>query len=83
MNLTEKTQAQALSPDDPRVVDAVEKYTLALEAGERPDRAAFLARHADIADALAGCLDGLQFIRAARTQLDDAPAAEGPVPEPL
>src|SRR5262249_19666164 len=69
--------------DDPRVVSAVEEYVNALEAGERPDRQAFLARHADIADALAGCLDGLDFIYAVGPQLEDAPSTAAVAPSPL
>ena len=72
---TNNEQPKAATPDDPRVIRAVEEYVTALEAGERPDRQVFLARHADIADALAGCLDGLEFIRAARHQLDNGIAA--------
>jgi serine/threonine protein kinase/Flp pilus assembly protein TadD len=51
--------------DDPRVLRAVEEYAELLHGGERPDREAFLARHPDIADALARCLDGLEFVHAA------------------
>jgi hypothetical protein len=83
MNLTETDKPATLAPDDPRVVRAVEEYVSALEDGEHPDRETFLARHADIRATLAGCLDGLQFIRAARPQLDDAPAAEEIVAAPL
>jgi serine/threonine protein kinase/Flp pilus assembly protein TadD len=81
---TNNEQPKAATPDDPRVIRAVEEYVAALEAGARPDRQAFLARHADLANALAGCLDGLDFIRAARPQLDDATAApEETVSAPL
>jgi serine/threonine protein kinase/tetratricopeptide (TPR) repeat protein len=81
---TNNQHARAATPDDPRVIRAVEEYVTALEAGTPPDRRAFLAHHADIADALAGCLDGLDFIRAARPQLDDATAApEEAVPAAL
>ncbi len=45
--------------EDPRVLRAVEEYQAARQAGAAPDRHAFLARHADIAPALAECLDGL------------------------
>jgi tetratricopeptide (TPR) repeat protein len=51
-------------PDDPRLVAAMEEYMDALEAGDCPDRQAFLARHADIAAALAPCLDGVSLLRA-------------------
>jgi serine/threonine protein kinase/WD40 repeat protein/tetratricopeptide (TPR) repeat protein len=67
----------APSQDDPRVIQALEDYLTALEAGHRPDRQAFLARHADIAPALAKALDGLEFIQSAAPQL---PAAAGDEP---
>jgi WD40 repeat protein/serine/threonine protein kinase len=55
--------------DDPRVIAAVEEYCAALNAGRKPDRQAFLARHAEIAGALAKCLDGLEFVHAAAPRL--------------
>lgn len=51
--------------DDPRVVDALEQYLREVEAGRRPDHGAFLAEHAEIAEALAPCLDGMDFLRQA------------------
>jgi serine/threonine protein kinase len=80
---TENGQARPALPDDPRVVSAMEEYVNALEAGERPNRQAFLAQHADIAEALAGCLDGLDFIFAAGPQLDDASSTEASTPSQL
>src|SRR5262245_41409768 len=82
--------APSLSPGaaaDPRVTRAVEEYLDALKAGRRPDRRQFLARHPAIAEALAECLDGLEFIRAAATDLplpagDQAGLLGGPGSEP-
>jgi hypothetical protein len=37
--------------DDPRVPQAMEEYLGLLQAGERPDRDAFLARYPDVAAA--------------------------------
>ena len=51
--------------EDPRVVAALEQYLSAIEAGERPNRQAFLARHADVAEALAECLDGMEALQVA------------------
>jgi serine/threonine protein kinase len=56
-----KPPAPAL--DDPRVVEALEEYLAAAEAGQPPSRQAFLARHAEIAEALAECLDGLDALQ--------------------
>src|SRR5262249_23584771 len=44
-----------------------------LEAGEKPDRQAFLARYPEIASVLAECLAGLEFLHVA------APALSEPV----
>src|SRR5262249_21396520 len=53
------------SADDPRVTGALREYLAALEAGRQPHRDAFLARHADVAEALAEGLAGLEFIHGA------------------
>jgi WD40 repeat protein/serine/threonine protein kinase len=75
--------ASAAQPalDDPRVVQALEEYAAALDAGARPDRLALLARYPDLAGALAECLDGLEFVHGVAPQLSQpgadlaAPAA--------
>jgi serine/threonine protein kinase len=59
MNSHDKPQPEL---DDPRVVEALDEYVAALEAGEKPERQAFLARHADIAPALAECLEGMDAL---------------------
>ena len=51
--------------DDPRVIAALDEYLAGLETGEKPNRQAFLARHADIAEALAECLDGMEALHLA------------------
>jgi len=55
--------------DDSRVIAALEAYVAALETGGCPERAAFLARYPDIAEALGPCLDGLEFVHGAGPQL--------------
>src|SRR5262245_28153009 len=67
------------SQDDPRVARALEEYLAALEEGRAPDRREFLARHADIADALAEGLGGLEFIRSAAPHVRES-ALSGPAP---
>jgi serine/threonine protein kinase len=57
---------------DQQVTRAVEEYLAAWETGHRPNRQEFLAHHAEIADALAVCLDGLDFIRSAAPDLRQA-----------
>src|SRR5215813_5077892 len=61
--------APASALDDPRLAQATEEYEALLKAGHRPDRPAFLARHADLGDALARCLDAIEFVHAAGPRL--------------
>jgi serine/threonine protein kinase len=61
--------AGGVSLDDPRVHQAMEEYLKLLQAGERPDRQAFLARYPEVAAALAECLHGLDFVHAAGVEL--------------
>lgn len=65
-DLTEPFPIRADDPDpddDPRLALALEEYEEACARGERPVRSAFLSLHADIADELADCLDGLDQLR--------------------
>jgi serine/threonine protein kinase len=55
--------------DDPRVSAALEDYLGRLRAGRPPDRAAFLAEYAELADALAPCLEGLELVHEAAPDL--------------
>ena len=57
------------------MIAALEEYAAALKAGGAPDRAAFQARHPEIAAALAECLDGLDCMRGAAPARRPAPAA--------
>lgn len=54
------------------VMLALRAYQAALDAGAEPDRGEFLTRYPDIADELAECLDGLDFLRAAAPGLSAA-----------
>src|SRR5438105_446479 len=63
-------------PDDPRLVEALEAYVAAQEAGQAPERQDFLTRYPEIAGELAECLDGLEFIRTA------GPRVREPAPDP-
>src|SRR5262245_33492080 len=53
------------SADDPRLEAALQEYLAELEAGRRPGREEFLARHAAIAPALGPYLEGLEVMHAA------------------
>jgi serine/threonine protein kinase len=48
--------------DDPRVVAALDEYMSAVERGSRPGRDEFLTGHAEVADVLAACLDGMEML---------------------
>jgi serine/threonine protein kinase len=61
--------------DDPRVIAALDEYLAALEAGNRLNREAFLSCHADVADALAECLEGMEALHEA--------SSSGSAPQPL
>jgi serine/threonine protein kinase len=63
--------------DDPRVIEALDQYVAALEAGEKPSRKAFLARHAEIAEALAECLDGMEALHVATSSTSQAGSVPG------
>jgi serine/threonine protein kinase/Tfp pilus assembly protein PilF len=65
--------------EDSDLIRAVEEYAAALEAGVRPDRQEFLARHPTLAAELAECLDGLEFVAAAASDLGQ-PTAGVPTP---
>jgi tetratricopeptide (TPR) repeat protein len=58
--------------DDPRVVQALREYVTALEAGQKPNRQEFLTRYADVAEALADGLAGLELVYEAAPQLQQS-----------
>jgi serine/threonine protein kinase/Flp pilus assembly protein TadD len=68
--------------EDPRVIQAMEEYQAALEAGGQPDRQEFLDRYPELAGILAECLEGLAFVHhlapglqsSAASQAGEAPA---------
>ena len=61
----EEGASACTAPDASRLVAALEAYQDALRAGDPVDRADFLARHAEVADELAGYLDALDLIQSA------------------
>ena len=75
MNARDRSQPAL---DDPRVIEALDEYMAALQRGQKPDRKTFLGHHADIADALAQCLDGLEFVHSAAPQLSQPSQGEPP-----
>jgi serine/threonine protein kinase len=69
--------------DDPRVIAALEEYLAAVESGARPNRQAFLARHAAVAEALAECLDGMDALHGAASSSSHRPGAFASASAPL
>jgi serine/threonine protein kinase len=75
---TDNVAGSAAGLDDPRVVEALDEYISAIEAGEKVSRQAFLARRPEIAKALAECLDGLEALHsAASSPRQQAPPSAG------
>src|SRR5262245_12042975 len=67
MNLAdEKTsgiETSASMSDDPRIVQALEEYSAAVQSGRRPNRDEILSRYADVANELRECLEALEFVQ--------------------
>ncbi len=62
------------SRDDPRVASVLAAFLAELEAGRRPSHRDLLARHPEVADALADCLDVVEFVHSAAGSVSsDAP----------
>jgi serine/threonine protein kinase len=79
---------QASLGDDPRLIDAAQRYLAELEAGRRPDRDAFMARFPDVREALGPYLDALEMVHGAAPLIHSTPrtavhAMEGLAAEPL
>jgi hypothetical protein len=76
--------AEQESADDadvnPRLVCALEEYQAEVDQGRQPDRQRLLTKYADVAGDLQRCLDGLNFVRAARPRLESQDAANRPHP---
>jgi serine/threonine protein kinase len=71
---------------NPRLLAAMREYQAAADAGRRPSRRDFLARYPDVADELADCLDGLDFVHSAAPRLvgtDAPPSGRSGGPEAL
>jgi eukaryotic-like serine/threonine-protein kinase len=68
-NPTSANTGQLPDAEDARLIRALQEYRAAQDAGRKPDPEDFLARHADIADELRGCLDALAFVAAAAASL--------------
>jgi WD40 repeat protein/serine/threonine protein kinase len=69
--------------DDPRLARALEEYQAALEAGTRLNRQELLARYPDIAEKLAECLEGLEFVHTVAPQLQEPAHDSGTSPAKL
>ncbi|MBI1903940.1 MAG: protein kinase, partial [Planctomycetia bacterium] len=61
--------ADSAAVEEDRLVQAMDEYRAALDAGESLERHEFLARYPDVAEELAVCLDGIDFINDVAPQL--------------
>ncbi len=66
------------SSDDPRLAPALEEYLELCRQGQRPERGAFLSRFEPIRDALAECLEGLEFVQSAVGAVANQGSSGGP-----
>src|SRR5260370_9447951 len=63
--------AEPSGTNESRIMQALQEYRTAREAGANPDRQAFLTRHTDIALELSQCLDALNFVYEAAPKLQE------------
>jgi hypothetical protein len=62
---------ESANRDETRLEKALEEYIAVLDSGQVPEKQAFLARYPDIANELANCLDGVNFIHQVAPQLGE------------
>jgi serine/threonine protein kinase len=56
------TSSEGEIPEDPRIVEVVQDYLAQLEKGEIPNRAAYVQRYPELAQAIEQCLEGLDLV---------------------
>src|SRR6266851_4266804 len=64
--------AEPSGTNESRIMQALQEYRTAREAGANPDRQEFLARNADIASELSQCLEALDFVYEAAPKFQDS-----------
>ncbi len=62
----------AVHDEDPRLLEAVQEYMAAVEAGRRPSQQELRAKYPEIADELSQCIQGLAFVNSAAAQIKAA-----------
>ncbi|MFO0889037.1 MAG: serine/threonine-protein kinase [Isosphaeraceae bacterium] len=67
---------------DVRLAQALEQYVALLQAGQTPERSAFLEGHASVADSLRACLDGLGLVEGAMGEFLSEPGGREPLAGP-
>lgn len=65
--------ASQADPQAARLVEVLDEYLGQLKSGKAPDRATLLAAHPDLAEQLADCLAGLEFIHTASKSPETRP----------
>ena len=76
-NLRSRTTDEPSCTPEDRLALALAEYAAAVDRGEPLSNEALLAKYADVADELAGCLDSLDFIHHIAPQLNDDISAAG------
>jgi serine/threonine protein kinase len=76
-SLSRDTVGHGSVSDDPRLVAALEDFLSRLNAGDPPSRDEFLGEYPEIADELADCLDGLEFIHTAASRISSSDPGYG------
>src|SRR5713101_1701953 len=64
--------AEPSGTNESHIMQALQEYRTAREAGTSPDRREFLARHADIATELSQCLEALDFVYEAAPKFQES-----------
>src|SRR5438132_9264310 len=65
--------------NESHIMQALQEYRTAREAGVSPDRHIFLTRHADIASELSQCLEALDFVYKAAPKFQESTPELGSV----
>jgi eukaryotic-like serine/threonine-protein kinase len=68
----EKSTPATAERDEERLLEVLRVYLADVEGGKQPNRQELIARHPEIADELAACLQGLSFVKSAVGQLAES-----------
>ena len=66
--------------EDPRVLQAARDYLAELEAGRKPNRRTYFAKHPDLAEALTECFDGIDLAHSGAQAMKQPAAPQSEYP---